>query len=172
MRALLLLTLLGSSPAAAEVVSSAPNGFHIRHTVDLAAPPADAYRAFGEVAGWWNPDHTYSGASSNLSLQLAPGGCFCERYGDGAGIEHLRVTYVDPGKRAVLTGALGPLLFEGVAGALDVQWKPAGTGTRFTFDYKVAGFANAGADKLAPIVDQVLAEQVKRYAAYVSAPGR
>ena len=50
-----------------------------------------------------------SGNSANLSLALTPGGCFCERFPKGGGIEHMRVTYVDPGKRVVLTGALGPL---------------------------------------------------------------
>jgi len=32
-------------------------------------------------------------------------------------------------------------------------------------DYKVAGFAGANADKLAPLVDQVMAGQWARYAA-------
>lgn len=170
MRSALLLVLVASAtPATAEVVTASPNGFHIRHSLDIAVPPAEAYRAFGNVARWWSPDHTYSGSSANLSMDLKAGGCFCERLPNGGGIEHLRVTYVDPEKRAVLTGSLGPLLFEATSGALDVQWKPAGEGTRFTFDYKVAGFASGGADKLAPLVDQVLAEQVKRYAAFASA---
>jgi len=35
----------------------------------------------------------------------------------------------------------------------------------------VAGFANGGAEKLAPLVDQVLAEQMKRFRVYAaSAP--
>jgi hypothetical protein len=37
-------------------------------------------------------------------------------------------------------------------------------------DYKVGGFANGGADKMAPLVDGVLAEQFKRYREYVRRP--
>jgi len=33
-------------------------------------------------------------------------------------------------------------------------------------DYRVAGFANGGAEKLAPAVDSVLADQFKRYREY------
>ena len=62
----------------------------------------------------------------------------------------MRVTYVDPGKRIVLTGALGPLLYEATAGVLDVQVKSTAGGSQLTLDYKAAGFANGGADKLAP----------------------
>lgn len=169
MRALIvLLSIAVAAPVSAAVVSSSPNGFHVRHQLEIAAPPEHSFRTFGQVKRWWNPAHTYSGDANNLSLPLTPGACFCEKLPNGGGIEHMRLTYVDPGKRAVLTGGLGPLLFEATSGALDLQWEAAGAGTRFTFDYKVAGFAGANADKLAPIVDQVLAEQVKRYAAFAA----
>jgi hypothetical protein len=41
-----------------------------------------------------------------------------------------------------------------------------------TLDYRAAGFFNGGADKLAPAVDQVLADQVRRYRAYATARPR
>lgn len=84
----------------------------------------------------------------------------------------MRVAFADPSKRAVLTGGLGPLLYEGVAGALDLQFKPTPTGTELVMDYKVAGFASGGADTLAPLVDQVWAEQFKRFAAFAATPPR
>jgi hypothetical protein len=80
----------------------------------------------------------------------------------------MRVTYVDPGKRVVMTGALGPLLYEATAGVMDVQVKSIAGGSQLTLDYRAAGFANGGADKLAPIVDQVLADQMKRYRVFAS----
>ena len=43
-----------------------------------------------------------------MTLQMRPGGCFCETLDGGGGIEHMRVTYVQPGERIVLTGSLGP----------------------------------------------------------------
>jgi hypothetical protein len=38
-------------------------------------------------------------------------------------------------------------------------------------NYRAAGFANGGADKLAPAVDQVLAAQMKRLQAYAERIG-
>src|ERR1700752_2914247 len=113
MRSFIALALLAvSSPAAADVVSASSNGFEIRHTVPLVVKPEIAFRAFGNLPAWWDPQHTYSGKAANLSLALTPGGCFCERFPDGGGIEHMRVIYVDPGKRILMTGSLGPLLYE------------------------------------------------------------
>ncbi len=161
--------ILCAAPAASEVVSASANGFEVRQTVNLVVPPEVAFAAFADVRGWWSKDHTYSGDSANLSLALTPGGCFCERFPDGGGIEHLRVTYVDPGKRVVMTGALGPLLYEATAGVIDVQVKRIAGGSQVTLDYRAAGFANGGADRLAPIVDRVLADQMKRYRVFASA---
>jgi hypothetical protein len=164
MRALLLLAgSLAASPASAEVVNSSANGFRLRHAVQIVVPPAAAFQSFGNVGAWWDKAHTYSGDSANLSLAMQPGGCFCERIPAGGGIEHMRVAYVDPGKRIVLTGSLGPLLYEATAGVMDVQFERIAGGTRVTLDYRVAGFANGGADKMAPLVDGVIGQQVNRY---------
>jgi len=166
MRSLLALVvaMAAAAPAHAEVVSSAPNGFHIRHVVTVPVGADSAYSAFAKVERWWNPQHSYSGDASRLSLELTPGGCFCESLA-GGGIEHLRVSYVDKPKRLVLTGALGPLLLQAVAGVMDLKFEAVGEGTKVTMDYKAAGFAAGGADKIAAPVDQVLAEQMSRYAA-------
>ena len=154
-----------ANPASAEVVSASTNGFVIRHSVSLSVAPGAAFSAIGQVARWWDPAHTYGGNAANLSLPLAPGACFCERL-PGGGIEHLRVSYIEPGKQLVMTGALGPLLYEAIAGVMDWKVDPAPDGSRVTVTYKAAGFAAGGADKLAPLVDQVLGSQVQRYAAF------
>ena len=174
MRALIFAALLlAASPAAAEVVSASSNGFEVKETVNLVVPPPVAYSAFFDIGAWWDPAHTYSGKSENLSLNLNPGGCFCERFPEGGGgIEHMRVTFVDPGKRVIMTGALGPLLYEATTGVMDIQVKTIAGGTQLTLDYKVAGFANGGADKLAAGVDQVLAAQIKRYRTYATSRPR
>jgi len=173
MRAIFVAFLaFASAPAAAEVVSASPNGLEVRETVNLVVPPEIAWTSFGDIAAWWDPEHTYSGKSQNLSLNLSPGGCFCERFPKGGGIEHLRVTYVDPGKRVLLTGALGPLLYEATSGVMDVQIKETAAGSQLTLDYRAAGFANGGAEKLAPAVDQVLAGQLKRLRAFATSRPR
>jgi hypothetical protein len=162
------LFLMASSAAGAEVVSVSSNGFEVRQVVNLVVKPEVAFRSFGDVGAWWDPEHTYSGKAANLTLLLAPGGCFCERIPPGGGIEHMRVAYVDPGKRVVLTGSLGPLLYEATTGVMDVQVKSTGGGSQLVLDYRVAGFFKGGAERLAPVVDQVVADQMKRYRAYVS----
>ena len=174
MRSLILVAcLLSATPAAAEVVSASPNGFEVRHTVNLVAKPEVTFSAFANVGAWWNAEHTYSGEAKNLSLDLRPGGCFCERIPKGGGgVEHLRVAYVDPGKRVVLTGPLGPLLYEAVTGVMDVQVKSTAAGSQLTLDYRASGFANGGAERLAPLVDQVLAEQMKRLRAFATSRPR
>ena len=45
-------------------------------------------------------------------------------------------------------------------------------GSRLTLNYKVAGFANGGAAKLAPVVDGVLAGQLARYRKYAAGQRR
>lgn len=160
---------LASTPAAAEVVSASATGFHVRQTVQLVVPTPLAYDSFTQIGSWWNGEHTYSGDPANLSLSVTPGGCFCERIPKtGGGIEHLRVAYVDPGNRLVLTGSLGPLLYEGTAGVMDVRIERIAGGSRVTLDYKVAGFAEGNAQKLAPLVDSVLGDQMRRFRAYAA----
>ena len=160
--------LFAATPAAAEVVSANATGFEVRHSVNLVIPQAKAFSAFSDIQNWWSKDHTYSGNAANLSLQLRPGGCFCERLDNGGGIEHLRVIYVQPGERAVLTGALGPLLYEAAVGVLDVKVERIAGGSRITMDYRAAGFAKGGAAELAPIVDKVLGDQMKRLRVYAA----
>src|ERR1044071_5658342 len=114
MKQILIVGLLASaSPAGAEVVSASSNGVEVRETGSLVVPPDVAFNSFREIQRWWDPEHTYSGDSANLSFTPTAGGCFCERVPKtGGGVEHMRVVFVEPGKRLVMTGALGPLLYE------------------------------------------------------------
>ena len=170
MKHIVALCLLAvSTPAAAEVVSASPNGFEVRQTVPLVVKPEVAFSAFASAPAWWDPAHTYSKKSENLSLNLTPGGCFCERFPDGGGIEHLGVVYVEPGKHIIFAGALGPLLSMAVSGVLDVQVKSTAGGSVLTLDYRASGFFNGSADKVAPAVDGMLAGQMKRFRAYATA---
>jgi uncharacterized protein YndB with AHSA1/START domain len=165
---LAIVGLLAPAAAAAEVVGSSNNGFELRHTVELAVPPRLAFQDFTQIARWWDHHHTYSGKSANLSLTLSPGGCFCEALPRGGGVEHLRVAYVAPGERLVMTGALGPLLYEATFGVMDIKVERTARGSRLILNYKVAGFANGAAAKLAPLVDGVLAGQLDLYRKYAA----
>jgi hypothetical protein len=167
--ALLIPALVVASPVSAAVLNASDHGFEIQQSVNLVVPQADAFAAFGQIGQWWSNEHTYSGDAKRMSLQLRPGGCFCEPLDGGGGIEHMRVAYLQPGERVVLTGSLGPLLYEATSGVMDVKVERIAGGSRVTMNYRVAGFANGGAEKLAPLVDQVLAEQMKRFRVYAAA---
>jgi uncharacterized protein YndB with AHSA1/START domain len=151
-----------SSPVAAEVKSSSAAGFEVQTKVTVAASAADAYVALSNVGGWWNPEHTYSGKGENLSLEPRAGGCFCEKLDGGGTVEHMRVVYAQPGQVLRLQGGLGPLQAQAVAGTLTWTLKPAMNGTEVSQSYIVGGYIPGGAEKLAPLVDKVLAEQLQR----------
>ena len=166
MKYLVAIAAMISAPATAAVVSADAHDLVVRETVQTSVPPAAAWSAFLRIGQWWSDDHSYSGKAANLSLDAKAGGCFCETVGDG-GVEHMRVAVVLPPKRLVMTGSLGPLLYEATAGVMDVKFAPSAGGTTVTVDYRASGFALGNADKLAPIVDQVLSEQLRRYAASI-----
>ena len=169
MRSVLLIAVsLMASPAAAEVVSASDHGFEIKHSVNLVIAQPEAFAAFGRIGQWWSNEHTYSGDAKRMSLQLRPGGCFCEPVDGGGGVEHMRVAYLQPGERVVLTGSLGPLLYEATSGVMDVKVERIAGGSRVTINYRAAGFANGGAAGMAPLVDQVLGEQIKRFRVYAA----
>lgn len=170
MRVLLALpTLFLATPASASVLSASDNGFEVQQTVNLVVPQSEAYNSFGRIGQWWNSEHSYSGDASRMTLPLRAGSCFCETLDNGGGIEHMRVTFVQPGDRVLMTGSLGPLLYEATAGVMDVKFERIAGGTRVTMNYRVAGFAKGGAAAMAPLVDQVLGDQMKRYRTFAAA---
>src|SRR5262245_62863020 len=127
---LLVLMCLGGSGAHAEIVSAGPAGFNLRHTAEVPnLPPPVIWAALADVAKWWDPKHTYSGDSRNLTLEPFVRGCFCEKLSLYAGIEHARVVYAQPTKTLRLNGALGPLQDFGVSGSMTWQIEPSGGGT-------------------------------------------
>jgi len=166
MRIIALLLALIATPASAAVVGADSHGFEVRHSIDVPLPPARALAAFGQIASWWSKQHTYSGDYRRLSLDLRPGGCWCERLDSGGGIEHMRVALYQPGERIVLTGALGPLLFEGVSGVMAVRAVRTKTGSQLVVNYRAAGFARANGTEMALGVNVVLGEQVERLRLY------
>ena len=80
----------------------------------------------------------------------------------------MRVAYLQPGERIVLTGSLGPLLYEATSGVMDIKVERIAGGSKVTMNYRVSGFAKGGAAKMAPLVDQVLADQLKRFRVYAA----
>lgn len=167
--ALFFLMAILAAPASAEVLSASEHGLEVQQSVNLVIPQPAAFSAFGQVGQWWSKDHTYSGDAARMSLQLRAGGCWCESLDNGGGIEHMRVTYVQPGERIVLTGSLGPLLYEATTAVMDIKVERIAGGSRVTMNYKAAGFAKGGAAAMAPLIDQVLGAQMKRFRIFAAA---
>jgi len=137
---------------------------------ELEAPPEQAWEALVHIAGWWSSAHTYSGDAANLSLEPAAGGCWCERW-SGNSVQHARVLVAMPGKLLRLDGALGPLQAMGARGILTFRLSPRPGGTTLDVTYLVRATPDAALDKVAPAVDQVLDEQVKRLVASAAKRG-
>lgn len=158
---LLIALSLSAAPAHAAVKSSSAAGFEVENKAMVPVLPVQAYTALVRVGEWWSGAHTYSGNAANMTIDARPGGCFCEAW-DGNAVEHLRVVLVQPGSMLRLQGGLGPLQAEAASGTLTWSLKAVGGGTEITQTYVVGGFVRGGAEKMAAVVDTVLAEQLAR----------
>jgi uncharacterized protein YndB with AHSA1/START domain len=157
-----------SAPLRGEVIESTAAGFLVRNTAAINAPPATVYAALTDgVARWWDPVHTFSHDARNLSVDAAPGGCFCERLPDGGGVQHMRVIFASPGKMLRLTGAIGPLQEAALAGTMSWNLSPTGGGTTVEMIYTIGGFRAGGFRDIPTVVDGVLRGQLARLKALV-----
>jgi hypothetical protein len=155
-------------PAHAAVIDATPAGFTTENTVEASTDATTAWTALVEhVDEWWPRDHTWWGEASKLTIDAQSGGCFCERNGDQQA-QHLLVTFVDPGKVLRLTGGLGPLQGMGLHGVLEFRFAPAANGgTTISMFYRAGGYTPDDLSQLAPIVDQVQAQQLGGLAEYL-----
>lgn len=173
----LAMVLAAATPAAAEVTASQDNGFAVRHTVTVSADPDAAFAMLRTPAKWWDKAHTWTGNADNLYMDAQAGGCFCELIQNDAttetgvpqrtlrgSVQHMQILYVDPGKMLRLSGALGPLQGEAMAGTMTISLSPIAGGTRLTFEYVAGGFMRMAASDIAPAVDGVIGAQASRFA--------
>lgn len=161
--------LLAASPAVAAVVDSGPNGFTIAVERTLGPDSADARQALWALLvapdRWWSAAHSWSGDASAMALDPAVGGCWCEKLPDGGRAEHGRVIAVEPQKRLLMRGSLGPLLNLAVTGVLEWSIGAKAGRTTVTLRYAVGGYGLGDTAKFAKAVDQVMGEQADRLAA-------
>jgi len=173
----LAFALAAIAPAQAEVVEQADNGFVVQHSLTVSTDPDATFAMLRTPAKWWDKDHTWTGNAENLYMDAQAGGCFCELIPNEAttesgapqrtlrgSVQHMQITYVDPGRLLRLSGALGPLQSEALAGAMTFTLKPVKGGTRITMDYVVGGFMRMKTADIAPAVDKVLVAQLSRLA--------
>ena len=160
------LGMLCSNSALAGVQSASSSQMALVYEVELAGAPSDAWKHVVDVAAWWSSGHTYSGEAKNLSLDVRPGGCWCETWPSG-GVEHARVLMAIPGKALRIEGGFGPLQGMAVKATMTFTLKPAAdpTKTQLHVVYLVNGGLESKLDGLAAPVDGVLTTQFGRLAA-------
>lgn len=160
-----LAALAVPGAAAANVVQQDERGFRIIHLVETDASPAAVWKTLTDPSIFWNGSHSFSGDADNLSLELVPGGCFCER-ADNLSVEHARVIYVEPGVRLRMRGSLGPLQQDAVTGILTFALRERETGgTTISVEYSVSGNFRGSLGSLSAAVDRVISEQGNRLGA-------
>lgn len=160
--------LMLATPATAEVTSSSPIHFDIESRITVAAPPARAYEALGQIGRWWDGAHSYSGDAANMRLELRAGGCFCESLPDGGTVEHMHVVQALPGRVIRMTGALGPLQSEALTGTLTWTLRAVPEGTEIISVYLVSGHVRGDTGAYAAPVDAVLRAQLERLRTYLA----
>lgn len=161
--ALTLLPWLLGQVASAAVLETTPVGFGVASAVNTTASPKKVYATLThDIGKWWNPEHTYSGDSHNLSMSPKVGGCFCERVSRGGAVEHAHVILLMPDSQVRMTGAFGPLQSSGLVGTLSFKITPVGTGSKIEMAYNVGGYMHGSFQNIASGVDEVLTDQLNR----------
>jgi uncharacterized protein YndB with AHSA1/START domain len=164
----LLTALLFAAFAHAEVLDSAAGGFTVKTTVNIKAAPEDVYRKLvHDIGEWWSPIHTFSGDAHNLRIEDRPGGCLCEKLAHDGFARHLEVIAVEPGKRILMSGAMGPMQTMAATGTLQFQVTPAEGGTKLDAIYAIGGYFPKGTNTWTSPVDRMLTDQCARLKSYV-----
>lgn len=159
-----VLAALMPNLASAEVVERGPDHFVLRHTIPLTGSGERAWRAVADVGRWWDGAHTYSGDAANMSIQLEPGGCFCEANVNGGVFEHGRVIEADPGTGVRLNAPLGPLKGRATQSDLSIGWGGADRDPELVMSYVVRG---PGLGAFADGVDGVMTIQFDRLVRFI-----
>ena len=170
--------LLGAAGAQAKVVETAADRFVTRDTASVKTAPLATWLALIKPGEWWNPQHSWSGDARNMTITPQGGGCFCERIpvgdsGNSSAMEgsarHAEVLQAFPMKVLRMRGGFGPLQGEPATGVLTITLKEVPGGTRILWEYNVGGPMRYTIAEIAPAVDAVMTEQLKRLQAHLGA---
>lgn len=166
----LILGLAGSlvvaASAQAEVIERSANRFVLRYQAPVDATVHDIQMGLVALPVWWDSNHTYSGDAANLSLDLAPDGCWCERLADGTDFDHGRTVLADD-EGAMFAAPFGPLRGRTQRADLDMSWPLVDGYRQLTWDFVVEG-ENIGA--MADAVDGVMEAGYARFVSHLAGP--
>ncbi len=162
---------VAGAPLVAEVVETKADGFVTRDSASVKAPPLATWLALTRPGLWWSDKHSWSGDAKNMTLTPQGGGCFCERIpvgdsGNASAMEgsaqHATVVQAFPMRVLRMRGGFGPLQGEPAEGVLTITMKEVPGGTRIVWEYNVGGPMRYKVSEIAPAVDGVMSEQLKR----------
>ena len=113
---LILITTLFALPSMADINYADSTGFSITNVSESNAPVDVVYTQFMKhIDMWWPKDHTWW--KGKLHIDEKAGGCFCETI-DTKSALHMQISVMEPNKKVVMLGGLGPLQEMGMSGAL------------------------------------------------------
>lgn len=150
----------------AEVISSSPSHYVLKHTSTSMMPPNLVWQRLIKPNEWWHPDHTYSGSSDNLSLDLQAGGLWREDWDSGS-VLHGQILMFQKEKTLVINAPFGPLQGMGVnviwtiSLSSNIEENKIG-GTQITFSEIANGNDTSKLNEVAPSVDFVKQQAIER----------
>ena len=152
-----------SAPVMAEFTASAPDHYTLNHEGVSPLAPDALWARLIKPTDWWHPDHTYSGDAKNLSLKAKAGGQWREDW-DGGSTSHGVVLMVEESKTLRMNAPFGPLQGMGVTVVWTISLEPDEEtgGTKVTFTEIANGSPASKLDEIAPAVDFVKTEAMKR----------
>lgn len=148
-------------PARADIVSAKPDHYTLKHEATSTMSPGALWSRLIKPETWWHPEHSYSGVAANLSLDPTAGGLWREDW-EGGSVAHGVVLYVKQGEQLRLDAPFGPLQELAVSVVWTITISSNGEGSRVVFDEIANGTAGSGLDALAPAVNFVKGEAIKR----------
>jgi hypothetical protein len=163
---LFIAIIAQSASAMTTITDSTATGFTVRHELSVNVTSDSLWKCFLRVGNWWDPEHTWSMDAKNLYLDPKAGGVFGETLSNGGSALHMVVYYINPGVTIILRGAIGPLMSQGIEGAMSFTFTPDGDSTRIQFQYMAGGYTPGGMWRFAPMVDSVLKHQLERLKGY------
>lgn len=132
----------GATAMAAKSEPGAPRAARIHQQVEIAAPRQVVFHALTQRIGdWWGPPYLANPETTDLTLDLRPGGALREIWPDGGGAVWGTIEILDAPRliqfnsRAFMPGA--------VAGLVTFELAESGGVTRVTVDHRVIGMFEA-----------------------------
>ena len=156
--------MLAATPVSAEVIARTADSFTLRYEAAAETTPDDIRSAMTRIDGWWDGAHSYSGDAGNLSVDMTPGGCWCERLANGTDFRHATVVALEA-DRLLFNAPFGPLNGKTTRADFTVSWPPGSGGRTILWEMVIEG---PGLGAYADAVDSVMGAGFSRFTRYLA----